>query len=214
MSKGKCKVERVLIVAKTRMNNAACVSGLTINTNKSIRLLRSNGFNQQVNTPFEVGQVWELDFHPSSKIIPPHIEDVIVTRERFIGQYANLYSILIERVQPWQGEPDQLFDALLIIDKMSGYISKSRGIPKCSTGYWLPNRALNFTQKNEKPYYQIKYDMYNHYLGTLSIPYVGFANPIQYIPANTLIRVSLARWWMPSGVDDERCYLQLSGWYL
>ncbi len=196
------------------MNNAACVSGLTINTNKIIRLLRSNGYNQQVNTPFDVGQVWELDFHPSSKIIPPHVEDVIVTRERFIGQYTNLYSILIERIQPWQGGPNQLYDGLLVIGRMSGYISKSKGIPKCSTGYWLPNRSLNLTWKNEKPFYQINYEMQNHYQTTLSIPYVGFATSIQQIPAHTLLRVSLARWWMPSGVNDERCYLQLSGWYV
>ncbi len=207
-------MERVLIVAKTHMNNAACVSGLTIETNKGIRLLRSNGFNQQIDTKFEVGQVWELDFHPASKIISPHIEDVIVTRERFIGQYTNLVSLLMERVQPWQGEPDQLFDGLLIVDRTSAYISKSRGIPNCSTGYWLPNSPLNLTQKNEKSYYQIMYETHNPYQGTLSIRYVGFTAPIQHIPAHTLIRVSLARWWMPTGVDDERCYLQLSGWYV
>ena len=207
-------MERVLIVAKTHMNNAACVSGLTIETNKSIRLLRSNGFNQQVDTKFDVGQVWELDVHPVSKLNPPHIEDVIVTRERFIGQYTGLASILMEKVQPWRGGPDQLFDGLLIIDRTSSYISKSKGIPNCSTGYWLPNNPLNLTRKNEKSYYLIKYDTGNAYQGTLSIRYVGFASPIQQIPAHTLLRVSLARWWMPSGVNDERCYLQLSGWYV
>jgi len=67
------------------MNNAVCVSGLTTDTNRSIRLLRPNGFNQQVNTPFDVGQVWVLDFHQSLQITPPHVEDVIVTRERLIG---------------------------------------------------------------------------------------------------------------------------------
>jgi hypothetical protein len=147
MSKGKCKVERVHIVAKTRMYNAACVSGLTTDTNKSIRLLRPNGFNQQANTPFEVGQVWELDFHQSLQITPPHIEDVIVIKECLIDHSANLTTILKQRVKPWQGEPKQLFDGLLIIDKTSGYISNSTGIPKCSTGNWLPNRPLNLTQK-------------------------------------------------------------------
>jgi hypothetical protein len=214
MSKGKCKVERVLIVAKTRMYNAVCVSGLTINTNRSIRLLRPNGFNQQVDTPFDVGQVWELDFHPSSQITPPHIEDAIVTRERHIGQQTNLATFLMQRVRPWQGEPEQLFDGLLVINNTSSYISQSKGIPKCSTGYWLPNKPMDLTQKNDKPYYQIKYDIDNHCQGALSIPYVGFTNPIQHIPVNTLIRVSLARWWMPSGVNEGRCYLQLSGWYL
>ena len=126
----------------------------------------------------------------------------------------NLTTSLKQRVRPWQGEPKQLFDGLLVIDKTSGYISNSAGIPRCSTGYWLPNKPLNLTQKNEKPYYQIKYDVDNHYQGTLSIPYVGFANTITQIPSNSLVRVSLARWWMPSGVDEGRCYLQLSGWHV
>lgn len=207
-------MEQVLIVAKTRMGNAACVGGLTLDTNRSIRLLRPGRSNQPINTNFNVGQVWELEFHQSPQITPPHVEDVIVTRERYIGQQANLHTILMQRVQPWQGEPKQLFDGLLVIENTSSYISRSTGIPKNSTGYWLPNRPLALTHRNEKPYYQIKYDIYNHYQGTLSIPYVGFADPIQQIPVNALVRVSFARWWIPSGVNEERCYLQLSGWYL
>jgi len=34
------------------------------------------------------------------------------------------------------------------------------------------------------------------------------------IPADTLLRVSLARWWDNEGRHEERCYLQLSGWYV
>ena len=123
----------------------------------------------------------------------------------------------MQRVQTWQGEPDHLFDGLLVINYMSGYICKSAGIPKNSTGYWLPNRPLALTHRNGKPYYQIKNDNladHNRNTLTLSIPYVGFADPIQQIPENALVRVSLARWWTPSGVNEERCYLQLSGWYL
>ena len=40
--------------------------------------------------------------------------------------------------------------------------------------------------------------------------------PIKVIPAGTLVRVSLARWWRPEDSEpnfEERCYLQLSGWY-
>ena len=46
----------------------------------------------------------------------------------------------------------------------------------------------------------------------INIPFVGFQSPIGLIPANTLVRVSLARWWANNN-DEERCYLQLSGWY-
>ena len=46
------------------------------------------------------------------------------------------------------------------------------------------------------------------------ITFVGFQNPVQLISAGTLLRISLARWWAPNDDDvEERCYLQLSGWY-
>ena len=47
------------------------------------------------------------------------------------------------------------------------------------------------------------------------MPYVGFADPIERIPKGALVRVSLARWWRPDDAPDmeERCYLQLSGWF-
>jgi hypothetical protein len=46
-----------------------------------------------------------------------------------------------------------------------------------------------------------------------SLPYVGFEEAAEIIPAGTLVRVSLARWWDTNGTTEERCSLQLSGWY-
>ncbi len=40
------------------------------------------------------------------------------------------------------------------------------------------------------------------------------ARPI--IPANTLVRVSLARWWRPTNAEPDfpvRCYMQIYGWH-
>ena len=48
------------------------------------------------------------------------------------------------------------------------------------------------------------------------LKYVGEESPIKVIPAGTLVRLSLARWWRPEKSEpnfEERCYLQLSGWY-
>ena len=49
----------------------------------------------------------------------------------------------------------------------------------------------------------------------LSIPYVGYEAPVLVIPAGSLVRVSLARWWhKPNAPDEgETCSLQLSGWF-
>lgn len=46
-----------------------------------------------------------------------------------------------------------------------------------------------------------------------NIKFVGFQNPLDIIPAGTLIRVFLARWWASPNDNERRCYLQLSGWY-
>jgi hypothetical protein len=45
------------------------------------------------------------------------------------------------------------------------------------------------------------------------ITYVGFEPAIELITHGSLVRVSLARWWRPDDDSEERCYLQLSGWY-
>jgi hypothetical protein len=47
-----------------------------------------------------------------------------------------------------------------------------------------------------------------------SAKYVGMDEPIAVIPDSALVRFSLARWAaFPPGVDEQRCYLQLSGSY-
>ncbi len=209
---------RVLIVAKTRMGEySVCVGGLNLETNEGVRLLRSDGSNQPNDTRFEVGQVWELVFQPHYGITRPHVEDIRVMRETYIGPTSNLRNMLMQRVQPWCGEPDQLFEGKLLLER-TGYISRMRGLPSCSTGFWLPtcplSQSLSF--REGQPYYQIIMQPEDVFpaVRKLFIKYVGFADPIGLIPAGTLVRVSLARWWQRPGTDEERCYLQLSGWYL
>lgn len=208
---------RVLIVAKTRMGaNNACVGGLNLDTNESLRLLGPDGWNQPANTPYNVGQIWTLEFYRSAKISPPHIEDVIVTREIFLGQALNLRNILLQRVPIWHGSPVNLFGGLLNFENFHGYVDKSKAIPDCSTGYWQPETSLTLIQKPGKWYYQMKYlhtTITGPYRVTLDIPYVGFAEPIQEIPEKTLIRVSLARGGQKLEEYKDRCYLQISGWY-
>lgn len=211
-------MERVLIVAKTHMGSYnACVGGLTRDTNKSIRLLCPDGSNQPSNTQYDIGQVWELDFHHRAEITPPHVEDVIVTNERYLDKSPNLRDTLLQRVPIWHGSPADLFDGLLSFENNHGYIDKSKKIPNCSTGYWQSENALILDQNYDKWNYQTKYLVAvgnTHYYATLHIAYVGFAEPIQVIPANTLIRVSLARGSKKLEGYKDRCYLQISGWYI
>lgn len=199
---------RVLIVAKTRMAGAACVGGLILDTNQSIRLLRPGRPFQPGDTSFEVGHICDLEFERSTDIIPPHTEDVIVTGARYIGQQRDLRDFLLQRVQPWRGGLEQLFGGLLTFRNGKAYISQEKGIPNVSTGFWIPEKPLVRSYLNNKVNY-----CYEHGGGCF-IPYVGFAEAIERIPAGALGRVSLARWFAPTETSEERCYLQLSGWYL
>ncbi len=210
-------MERVLIVAKTRMKSGFCVSGLVRHTNKHIRLIPPGRTNQPPDTKLEIGQVWDIEYQEIRDLAPPHTEDVLVTQQHYVGQVKDLRSTLLQRVQPWRGEPRDLFDRCLIYGGKSCYVAAAK-VPNVSTGYWLPQADLTLSYANGKgkPTYKTEYSRYlSELLGssTLYIPYVGVANPIPRISANMLLRVSLARWWMPDGAEEEGCYLQLSGWY-
>lgn len=211
---------RVLIVAKTHMgNNYSCVGGLILETNRSVRLLGQNGTRQPSDTLYNVGQIWELEIHNPPAITAPHVENVEVIKGQCIGQQQNLRDFLLQRVQPWRGGPEQLFENCLTFNKGSAYISElgNFGIPTVSTGYWLPDRIIE--QANNDKYYITAVDSgtlkaHNMTDPIIYIPFVGFSSPIYRIPMNTLVRVSLARWFKPFGASDQRCYLQISGWYL
>lgn len=210
-------MERVLIVAKTHMNNGACVGGLLMKTNRHIRLLTPDRTKQPEETPFDVGQLWDIEFRLTG-VDRPHVESVVVMREQFYAAQPDLRETLLRRVQPWRGMPWCLFDGLLRTEEKSCYIARAGRLPRCSVGYWLADEPLTLVYQRDRPYYQFEYVPrtmgYNWRTGVLYIRYVGFAEPLPCIPAHTLLRVSLARWWKPEWAPDERCYLQLSGWYL
>jgi hypothetical protein len=200
---------KTLIVSKTHMQNAACIGGVLIDTNRSVRLLQLNGHNHPSDTDLKIGQIYEIEYQERVDKTPPHIEDVLVKQRTLIGEQKNLKNYLISRVKPWKGRIENLFDGFIrFTQKGHGFISVISGIPKVSTGYWLSDKPL-ILDESESPKIRYKYDY-------RSITYVGYETPIATIPVGSLIRVSLARWWKPSDSDDDlekRCYLQLSGWY-
>lgn len=206
-------MERVLIVAKTHMKSGVCLGGLTRAQNRGVRLLPPNRPHYPADTQFEVGQVWDMEFHNAAGVEPPHVEDVFVTREKFVAQVPNIREILLARIHPWQGGPEQLYDGLLRISGGKGYISEHNAIPAMSTGFWIADQPLNLKYTLEHDHIKPMYRLSGSTIA-LTIPFVGFAEPIKQIPAGTLLRVSLARWFDQNGRIERRCYLQLSGWYL
>lgn len=192
------------------MSRAACIGGVLAN-GRFVRLLDSDGYNQDSCTNIEVGDVYTLTFSERSEKTPPHIEDILVDKMEHKFSFSSMEKMVEYltdnlRVKIWRGSTEVLFDGNLEwTSGGSGYISESGVIPKNSVGFWIPDRDLIRKDYNNKV-------RYSYPIRWRNISYVGYQTPVDDIPAGTLIRVSLARWWSPND-DEERCYLQLSGWY-
>lgn len=204
--------EIVLILSKTQMNNnQVCVGGLTLK-GRYVRLLDENGNNQPENTDLAPKQAWEIEFVERENNVPPHIEDIIVQRRTRKGSLNNTITIkdFIEKrnIPIWRGNPDQLFDQLIQwTPSGSGYIDRNGGIPNHSVGFWISDKDLK-----RKDYKGVRYQ-YPSTTEWRSIKFKGIEEPVDIIPAGTLIRVSLARWVSFNEGEAPKCWLQLSGWY-
>jgi hypothetical protein len=201
-----------LILSKTHMKEGKCCVGAITTSGRYVRLLTSHGENQAEDTELAPRQIWDITFVESYKTEPPHVEDVLVQSQKFmknVNDKIKIIDFIKERKIPiWRGHPDALFDKMIKwTDNGSGYIAKD-AIPPHSVGFWVSDKNLTHSIYFEKHRYSYK----NNY-GWKSLPYKGFDEPVKVIPAGTLIRVSLARWWDANGTTELRCSLQLSGWY-
>ena len=196
----------VLIVSKTHMANNACVGGLVLNNNRYIRLLNRGNQNQDITTDFEIGQVWDIRFINRSPLTPPHVEDVIVLEKTLIKTQKNLATFINgQNLIDWRGHIENLYDSLLSwTPNGSGYIDYHHNPPIKSVGFWISDNDLRRYESFETNRY--RYNM------NRNLKFVGFQDPIDVIPAGTIIRVSLTRNFKTNGT--EGCWLQLSGWYI
>ena len=209
-------MSKVLIVSRTGMKTKHCVGGLELDTRRSLRLLTERAHNQDSDCDYKVGQIWDCSFKDRKDIEQPHTEDVLVSKEKYVKTYSKSLSKLIKEKCIDSGliwkEPSELFNGTLLFKPNGrGYISK-KNVPNLSTGYWLLGESLSKTMPNNKACY--KYAPQNNV--EVVATYSGLDKEVpKIIDAGTLVRVSLARWWTgdsgPNG--EERCYLQISGWY-
>lgn len=201
----------VLILSKTHMNNGqACVGGITLD-GRYVRLLDVYGNNQPEDTDLEPKQAWEIKFSERENNVAPHVEDIIVHSRETKGKLKDNITIkdfILKREIPiWQGSPDNLFDGLIkFTPSGSGYIHRNGGVPNHSVGFWISDKDLR-----RKDFQGIRYQYPSD--NWRSLKFKGFEEPIDVIPAGTLLRVSLARWKSFSADELPKCWLQLSGWY-
>lgn len=202
---------RVVIVARTHVRTTACIGGLAVDTLRNVRLLEPGGSDPAREASYAVGDLWDIEYEVPADLVPPHIEDVVVFRARRAGRVEGMREFLLGLIAPWEGPPDVLFDGLLLSTQIgSGFIRASGGLPNGSVGFWVPDRELVRVTEERAIYYR-----YPRPDGVRYLRYSGFAPAPPTLPAGTLCRVSLARWWRPDNAPDlePRCYLQLSGWF-
>jgi len=208
---------KVLIVAKTRMHRGEyCVGGLAQKGYYNVRLLTDRRENQPWDTRFEVGDIWDLEFQPLKKPEPPHIEDVTVTSRIKLSHIDNIREVVLKRAPVWRGDIASVFDRQLqFTPGGAGYVSlQSRhGMPKGSVGFWLTDTELTLKSEEREGKTKHVYHTVDAEKNARHLPYVGLNEPQPILEPGTLLRVSLARWWTPDLRVEERCYLQLSGWY-
>ncbi len=206
---------RVLIVAKTRMGSGACIGAIT-ETGESVRLIPYNADpHDGANREYEVGDIWEVSGEPETSLIPPHNENFVVrkkSRIRTAKDVKDLVSAIQLLMPPKIGHPRELYEGLLQNTENGRlHIAKQSGIPPYSTTFWRTDQPLPLDIEKQKPRY--RYPTEN---GGCTFTFGGFQEPLETIPAGTLLRVSLAHWWRPEDKPEveERCYAQISGWFL
>ena len=209
---------RVLIVAKTRMGAGACIGAIT-EKGESVRLIPYNADpHDGANNEYNVGDIWEITAEPvpETALIPPHNEDIIVREKRRLHTTENtkdLVSAIELLMPPKTGDPRKLYEGLLkTTENGSLYVPPGDDVPLYSTTFWRPDKLLVLEAEQQNPRY--RYPTEN---GGCTLTFVGLQRPpLETIPAGTLLRVSLAHWWKPRDTPnvEERCYVQLSGWFL
>ncbi len=205
---------RVLIVAKTRMGSGACIGAIT-ETGESVRLIPFNADpHDGANRKYEVGDIWKITGEPETSLIPPHNENFVVHSKSRLYRTQDTRELIsaIELLMPPKiGPPRMLYEGLLQnTERGRLHIAKQNGIPIYSTTFWRPDLPLTLDIEKQRPRY--RYPTEN---GGCTFTFGGFQEPLEIIPADTLLRVSLAHWWRPEDKPEveKRCYAQISGWF-
>jgi hypothetical protein len=208
-------MSKILIVSKTKMSNSnVCIGGIDLNKKTSVRLLDAKGFHWPVNAcPYNMLEIWDIKYYKRYLRPLPHSEDICVRSLKKVNElpsYLSVFDMLLKMHIPiCHGSIRNVFEnKLKHTESGTLYISKDQ-VSKTSTCFWVCNRDI--WRKDYKGKIRYHYnDGTRHY-----ITYVGLeSDPPEIIHCGTLVRLSLAHWWAPAdSLEEERCYLQLSGWY-
>lgn len=195
---------RVLIVSRTQTRQGHCIGGMQRDDGRAVRLCPDELIHGlPADTPYHVGDVWDMDLETPRRVQPPHVEDVIVRSARRVASQTGLGRYLAARVEPWRGGPEATFDGKLRFTPSGrGYVAQATAVTG-SVGFWVPDTDLvlegnAYRCDGGEPHRAVRY--------------VGVSPAAPVIPARALVRVSLSRAFAPDA-GPRGYWLQLSGWY-
>lgn len=106
---------KVLVVARTRMGgNRVCVGGIDVDARLGVRLLGKDEQNLQEDHRIRPGDIWEMACTPRSVVVPPHVEDVVVTSGRCVSTVTHMKDAILDLVEPWDCDLDEIFNGCLL----------------------------------------------------------------------------------------------------
>jgi hypothetical protein len=209
-------MRQVIIVSKTRIGDGFCIGGIDMDSGESYRLThKTRQADSYRSWPaylcvFNIGQVWEGHINPSASHEPPHNEDQIFSEYTLLREASVVDTIRTLSITTYRGHLSKTYEGGLIIGSNgNAYLPAISNLPNYSTCFWIADWSLEKQEhlNNDKIQIRYKYDeIYN-------IKYVGDSLAVDHIPAGSLLRLSLARKFRPTGSTDDRYYLQISGWF-
>lgn len=222
---------RTLIVSRTVCGSGdkRCIGGITRVDGSaegvrytSVRLIKPHSYKGfwPKSAPYQIGDVWDLNLEDPANLEPPHVEDKLVRGGQIVRRLSSreLEHRLLE-ITPsmtpkfyWEGGPQELFNGKLESSRSEkGYVTRG-DITDTSTGFWVPDSELILDHNPSGKSGHYCYRKWSNQRVVRCLKYVGESEPIEVIPRETLVRVSLARWWT-GGNNPEVCWLMMSGWY-
>ncbi len=200
----------VLILGRTRAGNMICVGGLTSDY-QTLRLKRDAeiSFWSPDKCPFHLGQWYHVKVEPRlDKDNPHHREDVAVFEHYFLNEISleEIRNFLEKgRVIHYREMPHRAFN----------YNNEPHPMVLTQSGaFWIPKERLGNILESivfwKCPYgLMLEEDRYHCKELNYNVKYVGAADPIEVITANTIIRLSTSSYWQ----EKNGAFLQLSGWF-
>lgn len=203
----------VLILSKTKYGTTqVCVGGICVNNKQFVRLLNQGGYYQPADTKFNIGDIWDINFTVNPYRKEPHNEDVTIHSCTFVRKIYPLETFIKNMGVPiWKDNIANIFEGKILWQANGkGYFSENiKNYPNHSVGFWISDVDLKHQKVGHQDFY-----IYQNNGISRQIVYKGNQSILPVIPKGRLIRLSLAKWWKPEDSDiEERCYLQLSGWY-